>query len=317
MFRVFVPPAARRVLGDDAPVSLLSTGLIAEHASQLQGPAVEVTWCGTSALLGVMRAVQHHGALLSVVLPDVFDLDDPGARESLVRAVADVAGEVMAGAPLSVVRRLRGRFAGAPEAARALSTTIAGEADAGFTAFSLRPAELGIDDGAELLDVVQPAIEMGAGVELEFDKHDGAAFTLAQLDEVGMRAAAIRGAGPDDELCGGLLVVDPLTQELPDEVPLRVNLDAFVVKGIAEAIAPAEGGLLLRATRRGNASRALVTGLDLLAELDDDERLRVEGLTHARVADALVALGAEDVAGDLLRALTAELQGDMPPGRLH
>jgi len=303
----FTPPAARRVLGDDARVALISSAVVAEQRAHLGGPVLEVTWPGTCALLGTMRAVREHGALLTISLPDVFDLDDPASREQLVRAVAGVSEEAELAGPIVIARRLRGRFAAEADVESALPALLGLEADAGFTSFALRPAELRLDDPADLIELVAPAVEMGAGIELEFEPRDRPALLLALLDEAGMRAAAVRGAGAHDELLGGLLAVDPLRDELTSEVPLRVSLDPFVVKGIAAGIGAAQGGLLLRATRRGNASRALVTGLDLLAELDDDERQRVERESYDSVSAAIEALGAAGVVEDLVVAIRAGL----------
>lgn len=311
LFRSFATPGAQRVLGADHDVSLISSALVAEHRRHLYGPMLEVTWPGSSALLGTLRAVAEKGALLAISLPDVFDLEDPSAQEQVVRSIAGIAEAAEMQGPLVLLRRLRGRYAGDASAASTLSAVLVREADAGFTSFSLRPPELQLEDPSDLCALVRPALDMGAGVELEFEPHDAAGLVLALLDEAGLRTGAVRGVGAHDVLLGGLLVVDPLHDELPDDTPFRASLDPFLVQGIARGIGPAQGGLLLRATRRGNASRALVTGLDLLAELDDDERQRVETLAYDEARNAIDALGAAGVSDDLLESLGRELEGDL------
>ncbi len=307
----FVPGNVRRALVEPT-VPLLSSSLAALCAPSLSGPLVEVTWPGTCALLGTLRAARRAGASLALVVPDAFSVDDPGARARIMHAIIALAEEARFDRPLFVVRRVRGQSAGTPEGVERLQSAIAAEVEAGFPSIALRPAELGLVDLQDLAALLGPFADAGVGFELELFAADAPALTLATLDEAGMSFAAVRGAGPDDELGGALLVVDPLQGPVPEDVPCRVSLDAFVVKGIARGLSPGPRDFLLRAVRRQGASAALMNGLDTLAELDDGERVRVEALVYAEVKDALSALGAEGVGDELADALlhAAEYAGE-------
>lgn len=305
---VFVPGNVRRALGD-TPVAVLSSDVAAACAAALSGPVVEVTWPGTSALLGCLRAVRRAGGALALLIPDAFAVDDPSARLRIVRAAVTLAEEARYDRPLFLIRRLRAQSARTPVDAERLLSAIAAEVEAGFPAIALRPAELGINELRQLASLLAPFAEAGVGFELEFEPRDGAALLLATLHEAGMRFAAVRGASPDDELGGALLVVDPLEDYVPEEVACRISLDAFVVKGICRALPVGPRELFLRAARRQGASGALVTGLDTLAELDDDERHRVETLVYAEVSDALIALSAGGVGDELADLLIHGTEG--------
>lgn len=298
----FVPGNVRRAL-HHCSVPLFSTNIAAACAVALSGPLVEVTWPGTSALLGCLRAARRAGAGLTLVIPDAFAVDDPSARARIMRAVVTLCEEARYDRPLFLVRRMRGQTVRTLAGAEGLQAAISAEVEAGFPSIALRPAELGLSDLQELAVLLAPFAEAGVAFELEFEGRDGAGLILATLDEVGMRFAAVRGASPDDELGGALLVVDPLEDSLPDDVPCRVSLDAFVAKGIGRALPAEARTLLLRAVRRQGASSALVSSLDTVAELDDDERARVEVLVYAEVSDALSALGAAGVGDELVDAL--------------
>lgn len=307
----FVPGNVRRALLD-VTLPLLSSNLAAGCAAALSGPVVEVTWPGTSALLGCLRAARRARVALALVIPDAFLVEDPGARPRIMRAVVALAEEARYDEPLFVIRRLRGQRARAPEDVERLQGAISAEVDAGFPSIALRPAELELTELKELTSVLAPFAEAGIAFELEFEGRDGAGLILATLDDAGMRFAAVRGASAEDELGGALLVVDPLEDHVPDDIPCRVSLDAFVVKGISRAVSAEARDLLLRAVRRQGASGALAGSLDTLAEIDDSERARVEALVYAEVSDAITALGAEGVGDELVDALLegSTLAGD-------
>lgn len=298
----FVPGNVRRALGETS-VPLLSSELAAICAPRLSGPVVELSWPGTSALIGALRAARRANAALALVMPDIFAVEDPGARLRIARAVLALAEEARFDRPLFLVRQLRGQSARTPEEVERLKGALAAEVEAGFPSIALRPGELGLDDLAELGPLIAPFALEGVGFELELEGRHEAALALASLDEAGVRFAAVRGASADDELGGALLVVDPFQGRMPSGVPCRVSLDAFVVKGIARALPSTARDTLLRALRSKGATKALTSDLDLLAELDDGERARVEAMVYAEVKDALQALGADDVGDELEAAL--------------
>lgn len=302
----FVPANVRRALGP-TPVPLLSSELAAISAPRLSGPIVELTWPGTSALLGALRAARRANAALTLVLPDIFAVDDPSARLRIARAVVALADEAHFDRPLFLVRQLRGQSARTPDDVERLRSAIFAEVEAGFPSIALRPVELGVLDLAELGPILAPFTLEGVGFEIELAGHHEAALVLPSLEDAGVRFAAVRGASADDELAGALLVVDPLAGPVPADLPCRVSLDAFVVKGIARALPPLSRDVLVRALKEKGPAAALTSDLDLLAELDDRERARVEAFVYAEVKDAIHALGAHDI-GDELEALLGSVE---------
>lgn len=303
----FVPANVRRALGRPT-VPLLSTALAASCAHRLSGPVVELTWPGSSALLGAFRAARRANAALTLVIPDAFAVDDPSARLRIVRAVVSLAEEARFDRPLFLVRRLAGQSARTPDDVERFTAAIAAEVEAGFPSIALRPEGPDALDLEALVRVLGPFSLEGVGFELELD--GGHAPGPASLDRASVRFAAVRGVPVEEAPPGALLVVDPLEGPIPSEAPCRVSLDAFVVKGLTRALPPESRQELLRALQDDGAAGALTSALDLLAELDDVERARVEALVYAEVKDAIHALGADDVGDDLEVALFAS--GDPP-----
>jgi hypothetical protein len=154
-------------------------------------------------------------------------------------------------------------------------------------------------------------VDNGVGVELAFVGAEEPDLLLAQLDDLGFSAAAVRGVDPLDELLGGLFIADPLVDNLEEDVPMRVSLDGFLVRGIARGLGGRRAEVLLKAARRAGPVRALTVALELLSTLGPAERTRVEGLTHAEISAAIDALGADETATDLLESLAAEIQHDL------
>lgn len=307
LFLEFVPAPTRRSLGDDLEVPLVSSALIAEHAPSLTGPCLEVTWPGTAALGGVLRAVRHKDGVMAVRLPEVLS-EDPRARGHAVQAVVAVAEDAAFDRPLVIVGGVAGTAG--EGAAERFSDELFAAVDVGITSVVLRPAALDDELLDALCELTEPLRELGIGIEADFGPDEGAAFLLAQLDELGLPLAAVRGAGEDDELGGGLLVVDPAAGDIPD-LPVRVSLDPFVVKGLARALDDEAGRALLASARERGASSTLAESLPRLAQLDERGRARAEALVYAEVEAAAVALQAARVASDLYDALARELDIDV------
>jgi hypothetical protein len=307
----FVPVSVRELVKDSEHLPLVSTQLFADHRDALTGPVLEVTWPGTSALLGVMTAARQSDAVLVVSIPAELTALGVEAQRTLIESILSVADESRFDRPLAIVGAVRGLAAVAEDR---LVEALYPQVAAGFTAINLLPAELG-DDAAELIEAAgRPLVEQGIGLELELDGLDFPGLVLAQLDEAGVPIAAVHGADPFDEIGDAFIVVDPLEDELHDDAGIRVRLDGFLITALTRTL-PIKERLRLRADVVSfGAPCAFAERLELFSSLPVEERRRLETFAYAEAVEAIKNLQGDEVASDLIDSIGAEIAADKPPG---
>lgn len=308
LLRAFLPASAQRALGSTVGVPLISSALVAEHAAALTGPCLEVSWPGSAALSGALRAVRHAGALLGLRLPLALGATHRRARLDGVLGALAVVEQAGFDQPLVLIGEATPK-GGDGSAEERLLEALLDVADVGLTSVSLRVGALA-PDAREALPVVARALcELGVGLELDLEEGPGTGHLLARLEAAGAPLAAVRGAAFGDPRCGGVFVVDPARGVTP-EGPLRISLDPFVLEGLARAVGPAGARGLHASARARGAGQTIALVLGRLAGFDAARRVRVEAFVYAEVAHACRALAACGVAGELRDALARELAAD-------
>ncbi len=258
----FVPPtAAARAPG----LALMSGALMSLHGASLGGPVVELERLTYPALVGALRAARRADACVAVCVPPDARNYAPTASRASVEAIVRAARESHFDRPLAIVSRA---------AAVPIERVAEGfyrDLDAGFTSFGVG-AQMFLGDVNLLADVCAPLLEQELGLELELGLDEDAqrGLMLAALDDmlgkVGLVLAAVRGASPDDELAGALLV-----SRVKVAVPHRLVLSDKVTA----------------ATDR----------------IDPNDLMRQEACAFEIMEDALQQCGAVGVASRLLDAL--------------
>lgn len=307
LFRHYTPAVVRPV-ADAFGVELLSTSVFAEHQAEVGAPLVEVSFPGAVLLDGVLRAARHADAPLVVSLSSL----EPGAvrLRNEVRTVLECAADTGFDRPLALVARASSLASFDDGEIDRISDQMLSVLDVGLTAFSFRPGDIALDRAIRLTRAVRPLLEWGVGVELELDGTPADLLMLAELDEIGLPVAAVRGASGDDELCGGVLVVDPLRDPLPDNMAAaRVVLDGFLLRAARDVLGEAEGFRLF-ARAADDTGAALRDASTLFDELPHRDRDRLEALVYGNVAQAISRIGAEHTSDRLLDALAQEMYGD-------
>jgi hypothetical protein len=314
LFRQYTPAVVRPV-ADAFEVDLLSTSTFAQHQREIGAPLVEVSFCGGVLLDGVLRAARHADAPVTVALSA---LEPGGVRlHKEVRTVLECAADTGFDRPLALVARASSLSSFDDGEIDRVSERMLSVLDVGLTAFSFRPGDVALDRAIRLTRAVRPLLEWGVGVELEIDGTPADLLMLAELDEIGLPIAAVRGATGDDELCGGVLVVDPLRDALPEDMSAaRVVLDGFLLRAARDVLGETEGHRLF-ARAADDTGAALSDASTLFDELPHRDRDRLEALVYGNVAQALVRLGAEHTSDRLLDALAREMYDDDDGARRH
>lgn len=305
LFFEFVPGTVRP-LSDPLGVPIISGAVLAEFSRAIGGPVLEATWAGSHVMRAVLRAAKHADAILAVSLPPSRE-GEAGDRERPVR-VAELAAEVAFDRPLVLVARAARMNAVDDGDIERLGEYVLAEAQHGFTAIGFRPQDIQIDRAERLARAALGLVEMGIGIELELDGSSDAGLLLAELEQEGLPLAAVRGCSTDEDLAGGFVVVNPMSEPIPEEAPCRVVIDGFVLKALVRALSDGEAAPLLEraATDLEGALRWAGTFID---ELDPALQDRIEAMTYVNVLAACRMLGAERTAAELLDAMAAELAG--------
>lgn len=306
VFLDFVPAAARQGLAGELSLPVVSSEFIAEFSAALSGPILEVTWPGGPLMAAIFRAAKHRDAALAINIPPQLRAANPNAGRAVAELIFEIAADVDFDRPFVLVSSgwPLVDFAGSsPEEAL---KPIFDAVDAGYTSIALRAAD--VDNGAQsVLRVLEPVKSFGVGVELEFEAGVDPAFLLAQLEDAGVQVAAIRGAGEFDDLCGGILAVDPAYDAIPTECPFRLGIEGFVIEGAVHALRgefPAER--LAAAAKDYGPRRALCAFAGALEDLPEPVLDRMESQVYARLLDVATRVGAEGTASDLLDAVLAD-----------
>lgn len=307
LFRRFSPSIVRPV-ADAWSLELLSTSLHAELAESLVAPVVEMSFSSSTLMDGVFRAARHADAPVVVALSPL----EPGGQglRDEVRAVLECASDCGFDRPLSLLVRASALTSVDDGELERAAERVLAVLDVGATAFAFRPMDVAQDRALRFTRAIRPLLEWGLGVEVElFGARDDALF-MSELDEIGVPVAAVRGAGADDELCGGRVVVDPLKDALPSDLTTaRVVLDGFLLRAARDVLSEAEG-LTLFAAAADDTGRALKDARPLFDELPRRERDRLEALVYGNVSQALARTGASGGGDRMLDALAVELYAD-------
>ena len=272
----FVPAGARHTIGSiqGAP-ACLSGQLLTRHAAAIDAPVVEMTARRATHLVGFLRACKQASALAVVAVPAIVREQSPRAGSLAVQGILTAAVAARHEGPIVLVARALQPQRGLDDDATLtlLADGLSRDVAAGFGVIGLAAAAI---TDASLLDrAMRLARELDIGIELDIasDDNQATAFLLASVDDAGLPVAAVRGAGPLDEVGSATRVINLADIKSLDGIDpggLRVNIDSLI---------------------------------DACTAVDDDDDELVEGKVWLAVARALRALKASGSASRLAAAL--------------
>jgi hypothetical protein len=305
LFFEFVPGTVRP-LSDPLGVPIISGAVLAEFSRSIGGPVLEATWAGAPVMRGVLRAARHADAILAVSLPP--SREGETADRARPARVAELAADVAFDRPLVLVARAPHLSAVDDGGIERMAEHVMAEVQHGFTAIGFRPQDIDLDRAERMTRAADGLVEMGIGIELELDGSSDAGLILAELEQEGLPLAAVRGCRASEDLAGGFVVVNPLTDTIPEDAPCRVVIDGFVLKALIRALSEAEAAPVLERAA-DDLEGALGWAATFIDELDAPLQERIEALTYVNVLAACRMLGAEGTATELLEAMAVELYG--------
>jgi hypothetical protein len=230
----FVPASARHAIGSvpGAP-PCLSGQLLARHAVAIDAPVLEMTARRATHLVGFLRACKQANALAVVAVPATVREQSPRAGGLAVQGILTAAAAALHQGPIVLVARALQPRRGLDDDATLtlLGDALARDVAAGFGMIGLAAAAI---TDASLLDrAMGLARELDIGIELDIagDDDTNTAFLLASVDDAGLPVAAVRGAGPLDEVGSATRVINLADIKSLDGIDpggLRVNIDSLI-----------------------------------------------------------------------------------------
>jgi hypothetical protein len=210
--------------------------LLREHAEALAAPVVEVTARRSSVISGFLRACRRADAVAVVAIEPASRRHGPSASARVIDGVIDLAVACGHDRPIVIVARADTTplwHAPSVTPAEAILERVAHDVDAGFGAIGLDLACVGDSERCAMLVRAFEADDLG--LELEVDEGEDAALLLAEIDDLRLPLAAVRGANAHDDVGQATRIVRLSDLRDVEGGPggVRVNLDDWVAAAVA------------------------------------------------------------------------------------